>query len=146
MRSARNWRPLLGLLPLLLLLGGSAADAQQKIAFEITVLKASPEKGSIDKDAQRFNRILGRKLRYESLTIIDRARRKVAVDGIATVKLPAGGDFRFRPIDMGEKGVLLAVDWARTAQGDFRMPMGKPLIFGGPSYQGGQLVVILEAR
>ena len=54
--------------------------------------------------------------------------------------------FRFRPIDAGDRGVLVAVDWRKTARGDFRLPRGKPLILGGQPYEDGQLVVILEAE
>jgi hypothetical protein len=40
--------------------------------------------------------------------------------------------------------VLVAVDVESSAQGDFRIPTRKPFVFGGPRYQDGQLVILLE--
>lgn len=148
-------------LAILLLLPGAAASAQplvepvqpgtSKIAkprldFAVTVLHASPEPGGIDEGAQRFDRLLRPSLRYESLRVVKVKQRHVKLNEIERVSLPTGEDFRFRPIDAGDRGVLVAVDWRKTARGDFRLPRGKPLILGGQPYEKGQLVVILEAE
>jgi hypothetical protein len=141
----RGWITLTGLA--LLLVGValvSPAWAAEPLGFQITVLNASPEPGGIDPAAQRFNRLLGAKVRYESLTVVSSTRQETAFDQIGSVSLPDGSSFRYRPIDQSDRGVLVAVDWQKTAQGDFHLPAGKPLIFGGAAHAGGQLVVILE--
>ena len=84
-------------------------------------------------------------MRYESLRLLETARREVPMNEIGSVKLPTGQRFRFRPLDSGAQGVLIAVDMDQTAQGDFRIPKGKPLVLGGQPYQDGQLFVVLQA-
>jgi len=117
-----------------------------RLHFEVTVLHASPSPGGIGPGAERFDRLLRDTVRYESLRVMKSKQRKVKLNEIERVTLPTGEDFRFRPIDAGERGVLVAIDWTRTARGDFRLPRGKPLILGGQPYEDGQLVVILEAE
>jgi hypothetical protein len=143
----------------MLALVGSAAFAQPlaepprdkmvqkpRLDFAVTVLHATPGKGGIDKEARRFDKLLRSSLRYESLRVVKSKRRHVKLNEIERVRLPTGADFRFRPIDASDRGVLVAVDWRKTARGDFRLPRGKPLILGGQPYEDGQLVVILEAE
>ena len=113
-------------------------------AFEVTVLVISQESGEVDSRAKRFDRILRKRLRYESLRFISSQRATVALDEIGSVPVRGARDFRFRPIDADGKGVLVAVDW--ETRGDFRIHKGKPLILGGPPTRGGELVVVLEAR
>ena len=124
----------------------SGKPANPRLDFAVTVLHASPEKGGIDKGARRFDELLRSSLRYESLRVVKTKQRHVELNEIERVRLPTGEDFRFRPIDAGDRGVLVAVDWRKTARGDFRLPRGKPLILGGQPYEDGQLVVILEAE
>jgi len=125
---------------------GASKAAKPRLDFAVTVLHASPSPGGIDEGAERFDRLLRSSLRYESLRVVKSKQRHVKLNEIERVSLPTGEDFRFRPIDAGDRGVLVAVDWRKTARGDFRLPRGKPLILGGQPYENGQLVVILEAE
>lgn len=142
MRVSR-WNGVLGVFALALGMG-MPAPAAAGHAFEVTVLVASQQPGAVDGRAQRFDRILSRRLRYESLRFVSSQRHNVALDEIGSVPVRGAKAFRFRPIDTGGKGVLVAVDW--ETRGDFRIHKGKPLILGGPPARGGDLVVILEAR
>jgi hypothetical protein len=123
----------------------SSKPEKPRLQFQVTVLHASPEAGGIGAGAERFDRLLRDTVRYNSLRVMKSKRRRVALNEIERVPLPTGQDFRFRPIDASDRGVLVSVDWRKTARGDFRMPRGKPLILGGQPYENGQLVVILEA-
>jgi hypothetical protein len=125
---------------------GIGKPGKPRLDFAVTVLHASPSPGGIDPGARRFDRLLRSSLRYESLRVVKAKQRHVKLNEIERVSLPTGADFRFRPIDAGDRGVLVAVDWRNTARGDFRLPRGKPLILGGQPYEDGQLVVILEAE
>ena len=127
------------------ILAAGSASADEKLAFEVTVLRASPDDRGVDPKAERFHRILGGKVRYESLQVVESKRRQLAPGETGSVRLPSGKTFQFRPIDQGDQGVLVAVDMEKAAQGDFRMRKGKPLFFGYP-HEDGQLVVILEPR
>lgn len=141
-RCRRSSALLLGLA--LLAAWGVPAAAAADHSFEVTVLVASQEPGAIDGRAKRFDKILRKRLRYESLRFVSSQRRSLALDEIGSVPVQGARAFRFRPIDAGGKGVLVAVDW--ETRGDFRIHKGKPLILGGPAGRGGDLVVILEAR
>jgi hypothetical protein len=120
--------------------------AKPRLYFEVTVLHASSSEGGVDPRAERFDRLLRDTVRYRSLRLVKTKERRVKLNEIERVALPSGQDFRFRPIDAGDRGVLVSVDWKKTARGDFRLPRGKPLILGGQPYENGQLVVILEAE
>ncbi len=124
----------------------TAKPNKPRLHFEVTVLHASPSSGRIDPGAERFDRLLRDTIRYKSLRVLKSKDRRVDLNEIERVALPTGQDFRFRPIDASERGVLVSVDWKKTARGDFRLPRGKPLILGGQPYEDGQLVVILEAE
>jgi len=117
-----------------------------RLNFAVTVLHASPDPGGVGPGAERFDRLLRDSIRYESLSVVKTKQRRVELNEIERVALPTGQDFRFRPIDASDRGVLVSVDWRKTARGDFRLPRGKPLILGGQPYENGQLVVILEAE
>ncbi len=123
-----------------------ADGAGEPIGFEVTVVHVSSEPGGVAKDprARRIDGLLGKKIRYESLRVLTTERRSVGLNEIGSVTLPTGQRFRFRPIDQGPQGVLIAVDMDAAAQGDFRVPKGKPIVLGGNAYEDGQLVVILE--
>jgi len=126
--------------------GFTSKAAKPSLHFQVTVLHASRSSGGIDPEAERFDRLLHDTIRYKSLRVVKSKERRVDLNEIERVALPTGQDFRFRPIDAGERGVLVAIDWKKTARGDFRLPRGKPLILGGQPYENGQLVVILEAE
>jgi hypothetical protein len=126
--------------------GFSKKAAKPRLHFEVTVLHASSAEGGIDPRAERFDRLLRDTVRYRSLKLVKVRERRVDLNEIERIELPTGQSFRFRPIDAGDRGVLVSVDWKKTARGDFRLPRGKPLILGGQPYENGQLVVILEAE
>ena len=132
----------------LVAVAGGPASAQERpeVPFEVTVVYVSPEAGGVQDDpqARQIDRLLGAKLRYERLEVLESVRRRVGLNEIESLNLPTGKRFRFRPLDVGPHGVLVAVDLETTAQGDFRIPPGKPLILGGQPYRDGQLVVVLE--
>jgi hypothetical protein len=114
-------------------------------SFHVTVLVVSPQAGEIDARARRFDRILRKRIRYESLRFVREESSTVRPGGIGSVSVPGSRAFRFRPIDAGGQGALVAVEWGAT-RGDFRIHKGKPLILGGPATAGGELVVVLESR
>lgn len=148
MRSARTVLRIAALAAALAgLVPGAAPPAWAQPAeagFRVTVLAASPKPGGIDPAARRYHALLGKRVRYESLRVLETHRSRLGEGDIGRVALPTGTAFRFRPLDLSGAGVLVSVDMGEAAQGDFRIPKGKPLILGGQPYQDGQLVVILE--
>ncbi len=141
----RRW-PVASLLAALLLAAPVAAEDPRPIDFEVTVVHVSSGKGGVEANdrARRVDRIIGPQIKYDSLRVLDFKRRQVSLNQISSVTLPGGKRFRFRPMDLSDEGVLVAVDVEHSAQGDFRIPRRKPFVFGGQRYQDGQLVILLE--
>jgi hypothetical protein len=141
----RQWL-VASLLTALLLAAPAAAEDPRPIDFEVTVVHVSSGKGGVEANARarRVDRIIGPQIRYDSLRVLEFRRRQVSLNQIGSVTLPSGKHFRFRPMDLNDEGVLVAVDMERSAQGDFRIPRRKPFVFGGQRYQDGQLVILLE--
>jgi hypothetical protein len=98
----------------------------------------------VDPRVQRFDAILGKQLRYDRMKVVKKLHRDVRINEIWEIPLPTGRRFQVRPLSLGSNGVLLAVDMDEGAQGDFRVPHGKPVVFGGSPYEDGSLVIILE--
>ncbi len=120
------------------------AEDKPPVPFVVTVLHASPETGGVEDGAEAYDRLLRESIRYESLRVLESHQIEVQLNEIGTVEMPVGRAFRFRPIGRGDRGVLVAIDW--ETRGDFRLRRGQPLVLGGLDYQGGKLVVILEAE
>lgn len=132
---------------LLMLLVALPVLADGSVALDVTVVHVTESGGSVAGDAcaQKAHGILGKQVRYAGLECLDNQRKNVALNDIWKVALPNGKRFLVRPIDVGEAGVLVAVDLEGSAQGDFRIRPHKPLVIGGPSHAGGKLVIVLEA-
>lgn len=142
---------LVGLAGSPLLSAAARAEEPAAVTFHVTVVHVSGaegEGGGVEESeaARRAHGILGDRIRYESLRVLATHERRLAANDVARIGLPTGRELRFRPLDVGEGGVLVAVDVEGTAQGDFRIPSGKPIVLGGPTYREGQLVILLEPR
>ncbi len=143
----RRPRPLLGLATAALLLGlASGSAAQQKVGFHLMVSHVSHEAGSIDPRAKALHEVLQREIRYESLKVLDDKVLSLALNDIGSMKLPTGGQVRLRPMDLGDDGVLVAVEVEGSTQADLRVPNRRIVVIGGQPYQGGRLVISLEPR
>jgi len=130
------------------LLGGSAAQAQQgrKFSVKVTVAEISDAKGAIDPRAKRLDLNLRKKFKYNSLKVVKERRLELALDEVGSVKLPNGQMFRVRPLDLGERGLLMAVGWEGEVMMDMRAPNNHLLVIGGPAHDDGQLVVSIEPQ
>ena len=123
-----------------------AAAPKTPARFEVTVLRASLEPGPIDPEAARLHKLLARRgLAYGTLRVVAHQQDALMLGEIGAVMTPNGTHYRYRPLDRGETGFLVAVDWGST-RGDFRMEPGVPLILGGQPKDGSQLWVVLELR
>ncbi len=138
---------LLGLV-LVLCVGAGVARAQPARSIELSVLvgHASEGPGGVDPRAQKLAAKLQKEFRYESLRVLQSPRLKLALDEVGTVKLPNGKELRLRPLQVGDKSVLLAVGLEGTLQTDLRIPNGHLVVIGAERYQDGKLVIGLEPR
>ncbi len=130
------------------LLAGSPAWSQgeRRFTVKVTVAEISDAEGKIDKRAKRLDRNLRKKFKYKSLRVIKERRLNLALDEVGSVKLPNGRMFRVRPLDLGDRGLLMAVGWEGKVMMDMRAPNNHLLVIGGPAHGDGQLVVSIEPQ
>jgi hypothetical protein len=130
-----------------LLAAGSAwGESERRFDVKVTVAEISDAEGKIDKRAERLDRNLRKKFKYNSLKVIKERRLKLAIDEVGSVKLPGGRLFRVQPLDLGERGLLMAVGWEGEVMMDMRAPNNHLLVIGGPAHGDGQLVVSIEPQ
>ncbi len=137
--------PAVAFFALLLLVVASAARAGD-VQVSLTVALVSESGAGVESTpaAARAHAILGKQLRYSSLKVLESSRHRIAEGQLWSHGLPNGTSVKARAGDISDAGVLLSVDWKGSAQGDFRVQRGKPLVIGGPNYQDGRLVLILQ--
>ena len=128
------------------LFAGSSAwsQAERRFTVKVTVAEISDAEGKIDERAKRLDLNLRKKFKYNSLTVIKERRLTLELDEVGSVKLPNGQMFRVRPLDLGERGLLMAVGWEGEVMMDMRAPNNHLLVIGGPTHGDGQLVVSIE--
>jgi hypothetical protein len=142
----------LGLLAGALVLGaalGAAAEDPGRINVDVLVAHISQSKApseKIDARARRLDAQLRQQFRYESMQVLERHRMVLALDEVGTVVLPNGHRFRARPLDVSDRGVLMAVGVEDTIQTDIRVPSGHLVVIGAEPYRDGKLVISIEPR
>ena len=143
--TSRSW--LLGLvLVLCASVGIARAQPAQGIELIVLVAHASAGPGGVDPRAERLADKLTKEFRYESLRVLQSRRLRLAPDEVGSVRLPNGKLLRLRPLQVGEKSVLLAVGLEGTLQTDLRIRNGHLVVIGAERYQDGKLVIGLEPR
>jgi hypothetical protein len=128
------------------LLAGSPAwsQAERHFSVKVTVAEISNAEGKIDKRAERLDRNLREKFKYKSLRVIQERRLTLGLDEVGSVKLPNGRMFRVQPLNVDDRGLLMAVGWEGEVMMDMRAPSNHLLVIGGPTHGDDQLVVSIE--
>ncbi len=122
------------------------SQGERRFIVKVTVAEISNAEGKIDKRAKRLDSNLRKQFKYKSLRVIKERRLKLALDEVGSVKLPNGRMFRVRPLDLGDRGLLMAVGWEGQVMMDMRAPSNHLLVIGGPAHGDGQLVVSIEPQ
>jgi len=120
------------------------SQAERRFSVKVTVAEISDSAGKIDPRAARLDRNLRQKFKYNSLKVIEERRLQLGLDEVGSVALPGGRMFRVQPLDVGERGLLMAVGWEGEVMMDMRAPSNHLLVIGGPAHGDGQLVVSIE--
>jgi hypothetical protein len=100
----------------------------------------------LDERVRRIDAALRGRFVYDDIELVEQHRMVLDLDEVGTVRLPNGQRLRLRPLDVGEKGVLMAVDVGRSVKADVRARSGHLTIIGAQPYQDGQLVISVEPR
>ena len=77
-------------------------------------------------------------------TFLLEKRLDLAINQIGSLDLPGNRQLKVRPMDIGERGVLLAVEVEGSLDSDLRVPNHHLVVFGTEAYEGGKLVISLE--
>ena len=120
------------------------AAAQERIDFDVIVSHISSQPGEIDPRGRRIHEKLRSQIRYESLRVLQQERLDLSIDEVGTMDLPNQRKLRLRPMDVGERGVLLAVEVEGSLDSDLRIPNHHMVVFGTEPYEDGKLVISLE--
>ena len=83
-------------------------------------------------------------IRYESLRVLQQKHLDLRIDQIGSLELPNQRKLLVRPMDVGERGVLLAVEVEGFADSDLRIPNHHMVIFGTHPFEDGKLVISIE--
>ncbi len=122
------------------------SQGERRFTVKVTVAEISNAEGKVDERAKRLDLNLRKKFKYNSLRVIQERRLTLALDEVGSVKLPNGQMFRVRPLDLGDRGLLMAVGWEGEVMMDMRAPNNHLLVIGGPTHGDGQLVVSIEPQ
>jgi len=98
--------------------------------------------GDIDPRARELVEKLRRQnIRYPRARVLLERRVPLALNEVETLALPDGRKARFRPVDVGPRGVLLAVDVEQAVKMDARVRKGHMLVIDGGRYEDGKVVI-----
>jgi len=145
---ARRSATMAALMAALLVLAGSgvARAADGPIEIDVMVSEISKEPGAIDPRAKRLDAKLRNDFRYESLKVLSQKKVRVALNELARVPLPDGNELQLRPLNISDRGVLVAVTVEGTVQSDLQIPNGHLVAIGAGRHGDGKLVISLEPR
>ena len=118
--------------------------AQDRIDVDVIVSHISSQPGKIDPRGRRIDEKLRSQIRYQSLRVLQQQRLDLRINEIGSMDLPNRRKLRLRAMDVGERGVLLAVEVEGSLDSDLRIPNHHLVVFGTESYEGGKLVISLE--
>ena len=124
--------------------GIARSESGKSFGLEVTVASIFDEKGEIDPKGQRLDRELRKEFRYNSLRVHEIRHFDLTLDEIGSLKLPDGKMFNVRPMNLGERGLLMAIEWTDVMMMDMNAMSGHLLVIGGSEYRGGRLVVGVE--
>jgi hypothetical protein len=133
-------------LALALALAAGTAAAQERVTIQVVVAQLSEQAGPIDPRAEKLHRKLREQFRYESLSVLETRRLDLALNEVGSLRLPTGQDLRVRPLQISERGLLMAVDWVGKLETDSRVKNGHLFVMGPERYRDGKLVVSLEPQ
>jgi hypothetical protein len=124
--------------------GLASAQPAPRVVVEVMVSHTSNRAGPIDARASELHRKLQKDFRYESLRVLQTQRLALDLDEVGTLTLPSGRRFRVQPLQVGDRGVLLAVDVEGTLKTDLRVRNGHLVVLGAERYEDGRIVISLE--
>jgi len=121
----------------------SAPDRAVRATLMLTHL--SNRADGIDPRARKLDQRLQRQnIRFPSARVLQRRSVDLKLDRVETLSLPDGRTARFRPMHVGARGVLMAVDVEGGVKMDARVRDGHMVVIDGGRFEDGKLVISIE--
>lgn len=122
-----------------------AAAPKSGVRATLMLTHFSNRAGGIDPRARRLDARLQREnIRFPSARVLQRRSVALELDRIETLQLPDGRVARFRPMHMGARDVLMAVDVEGGVKMDARVRDGHMVVIDGGRFEDGKLVISIE--
>ena len=132
---------------LLLTLGGLAggAAAEEQFEVEVMVSQIGEGTGGVDPAGAALHAKLQKQFRYESLKVLETRTLRLGLDQVGTLPLPNGKPLRIRPLQLTDRGLLLAAH-VGDIQTDLKLTQGHLVVIDAGRHGDGRLVVSFEAH
>ena len=125
------------------LAGGAAAGAEQ-FEIEVMVSEIGESGAGVDPAGAALHAKLQGQFRYESLQVLVTRKLRLGLDQVGTVSLPNGRPLRVRPLQLTDRGLLLAAH-VGDIQTDLKLTRGHLVVIDAGRHGDGRLVVSFEA-
>ena len=125
-------------------LSAGAQQPAQRIDFQLVVSHLSHRPGPVDPEFADLYRRLRSDFRFESLQVLERRRLQLVLEQTGGIDLPNGKRVSIRPMHLGDRGILVAVDIDRDVQMDLRVPNRREVVLGTDRYRDGKLLITLR--
>ena len=125
---------------------GVAMHALKRVRsiVKVMVSQIGESAGSIDPKGAKLHAKLQKQFRYESLKVLKMQRLKLGLDEVGNLSLPNGKPLRVRPLQLTDRGLLLAAH-VGDIQMDLKLTRGHLVVIDAGRHAGDKLVVSLEA-
>lgn len=125
------------------LAAGAAAGAEQ-FEIEVMVSQIGDGAGGVDPKGAKLHAKLQKQFRYESLKVLETKRLTLNLDEVGKLSLPNGKPLRVRPLQLTDRGLLLAAH-VGDIQMDLKLTRGHLVVIDAGRHRGDRLVVSFEA-
>lgn len=124
--------------------GPARAQGPERVPVNVLVTHLSNDGKGVDPAARRLDRKLRGQFRYDTLQVLSEQRLDLATGEVGSIALPDGREARISPIQVGESGVLMAVDVEGAAKLDARVKNHHLVVIRAGRHEEGDLVLSLE--
>jgi len=131
---------------LLLILGwlaGAAGAGAEQFEIEVMVSRIGDGAGGVDPAGAKLHGKL-KQFRYESLKVLETRRLELSLDEVGKLALPNGKSLRVRPLQLTDRGLLLAAQ-VGDIQTDLKLRKRHLVVIDAGPEGDGRLVVSFEA-
>jgi hypothetical protein len=118
-----------------------AAEAQERVQFDLMVAQALEQEGPVDPACRQLSQRLP--MRYGTLRMVQHKVVDLDLGKHAAVQLPSGRVLSFLPIQIVDRRLHVHYRMGDLVSTRLQLVSGKPVILGGEPFEGGTLIVQL---